>query len=358
MENLPPELLENLFEQFCSVKDLTSCYNTNSRWRKIVKNIFKNKGKLIVAGSENDTIEIIDLINPTFKFGYKYPKSGDFQYGGVLQNKVIMGRSGSLSKLKGRKKWSMAEYVTLGQSTNPTQLLDPRKHASSVVLNENCLWITGGLDKEKPSEDSYSTEFISLDKTPARGPNLPFTVSAHTVVQVDARNIYLMGGIINRGGMQGNWNKTWIFDPMNNFVIKEGPSMKQTECAFSFAKMNLNGKIFILALPKWSDEVNVVQILDTTLLSNGWTNGPNLPILINGSKIVTSPTGKGVILIGGIIRRKNSKEFDNQNVLYELSGNSREELKWSVLDQQLHFGGRSFNHVVFPITDDICASLI
>ena len=105
-----------------------------------MKNMFKNKGKLIVAGSENDTIEIIDLINPKFKYGFKYSRSSDFQYGGVLQNKVIMSSS----------TWDMAKYAILpGQSTNPIQLLEPRKVTSSVVLNENCLWITGGGTKNQ-----------------------------------------------------------------------------------------------------------------------------------------------------------------------------------------------------------------
>ena len=62
-------------------------------------------------------------------------------------------------------------------------------------------------------------------------------------------------------------------------------------------------------------------------------------------KIVTSPTGKGVILI-----------LSCTNDLYELSGNSREELKWSVLEQKLHFGRNC--RVAFPISDDISASLI
>ena len=75
--------------------------------------------------------------------------------------------------------------------------------------------------------------------------------------------------------------------------------------------------------------------------------------MISGSNIVTSPTGKGVILIGGRI----GGSTDHQNVLYELSGSSREELKWSVLEQELQFG-RPSHHVVFPITDDISASLI
>ena len=75
--------------------------------------------------------------------------------------------------------------------------------------------------------------------------------------------------------------------------------------------------------------------------------GPNLPFNstscfnLYGGTLVTSPTNRGVILIGG------TKNGQNNPYLYELSGDSEDNLTWSFLDHELNTG-RSF-HVSFPI---------
>ena len=60
--------------------------------------------------------------------------------------------------------------------------------------------------------------------------------------------------------------------------------------------------------------------------------------------MVTSPTNKGVILIGGYTNGKRSP------FLYELSGDSEENLTWSMLDQKLSTT-REY-HVSFPIPNN------
>ena len=65
--------------------------------------------------------------------------------------------------------------------------------------------------------------------------------------------------------------------------------------------------------------------------------------------MVTSPTGKGVVLIGGKTGGSSLRYFNN---MYELSGNSIEDLKWSVLDQKLKFERSA--HVSFAIPNEIC----
>ena len=75
--------------------------------------------------------------------------------------------------------------------------------------------------------------------------------------------------------------------------------------------------------------------------------GANLPFdsyRIRDSTLVTSPTNKGVILIGG------SKGSQRIPFLYELSGNSEENLTWSLLDQKLSTAREK--HVSFPIPNN------
>ena len=78
--------------------------------------------------------------------------------------------------------------------------------------------------------------------------------------------------------------------------------------------------------------------------------GPKIPAIIkrclNGIAMVTSPTRKGVILIGGK-DTKGDETFSRH--LIELSGDSMEELKWSILDEKLQH--ERLNHVAFNITD-------
>ena len=81
--------------------------------------------------------------------------------------------------------------------------------------------------------------------------------------------------------------------------------------------------------------------------------GPKLPEyfpIYVGMKMTTSPTRKGVIISGGPNSSSKSK------LLIELSGDSLESLKWTILDQKLKYG-RS-GHVALSIPDAVCTDLI
>ena len=67
--------------------------------------------------------------------------------------------------------------------------------------------------------------------------------------------------------------------------------------------------------------------------------------------MISSPTEKGVVMIGG---RKNIVEPDCADVL-ELSGELEEKLEWKILEQKLHH--QRYLHVSFSISNDIAATL-
>ena len=86
-------------------------------------------------------------------------------------------------------------------------MLEKRYNTSSVQLNENTLWVTGGNGRW----EEKTTEFISLDEPPVKGPDLPLAITAHSMVKVDSKTIYIIGG---RHGQEKHFTKdTWIFDP-------------------------------------------------------------------------------------------------------------------------------------------------
>ena len=72
-------------------------------------------------------------------------------------------------------------------------------------------------------------------------------------------------------------------------------------------------------------------------------SGPKLPFKLTASAMVTSPNGKGVIVIGGY----NDSEYKYSNILLELCGNCLKNMKWVQLEQTLQVP-RS-GHVAFQI---------
>ena len=66
--------------------------------------------------------------------------------------------------------------------------------------------------------------------------------------------------------------------------------------------------------------------------------------------MISSPTEKGVVMIGG--REQNWKASSD---LLELSGHSKETLTWKILEQKLQYP--RYQHVSFSISNDIAATL-
>ena len=75
--------------------------------------------------------------------------------------------------------------------------------------------------------------------------------------------------------------------------------------------------------------------------------------------MVTSPTEKGVVVIGGTTAINELEHIQSMhktyNGLLELSGDSLASLKWRTLKQKLHYSRHL--HVAFPIPRKVIAKL-
>ena len=131
-------------------------------------------------------------------------------------------------------------------------------------LDQNTLWIVGGYNENRRMR---STEFIKLGQPSVKGPDLPFTIINHSMIQYDEKSIYIIGGVQN-GSIS---NKTWIVDPTNEFQITEGPSLNKGRAYHGCAKMTLNGRT-ILVVAGGFGAMDSVEILDP-LGNNVWTQG-------------------------------------------------------------------------------------
>merc|ERR1712087_335583 len=118
--------------------------------------------------------------------------------------------------------------------------------------------------------------------------------------------------------------------------------------------MKVNNKVFIIVIGNaYNWQCRTIEILDTTLPSNNWKFGPILPYSsIYGSTLVTSPTNRGVIVIGGYTGKSGFGQVTNY--LYELSGDSEENLTWSLLEQKLDVG--RYLHLSLPIPNQLIPS--
>ena len=228
---------------------------------------------MVAGGGRDLPLEIIDLINSKLTSDIVVDENGSKlgATGGILQNQLLIcGGHDGRSYYNGTRNVSI-----IGMPSHGFEMMIPRNHTSSIVLNESKIWVTGGNcdfgGKYTLHQQYYkSTEIISLDQPTVSGPDLPFTVWGHSMVLVDPTTIYLIGGFQN----DDSSNKTWIIDPTNNFEIKAGPPLNFARLRHSCAKMRIDGRIFLVVAAGFDDgPLDSVELLDTTCPDQGWKMG-------------------------------------------------------------------------------------
>ena len=202
----------------------------------------------------------MDLLNPNAKYellANNVPRVFGAT-GGLLQNSPIV--CGGYDE----KYNDSRDCVAIGQPE--MKMIEKRCNAASVAIDQSTLWIVGGWNGRNHSS---STEFIKLGQPSIKGPNLPFRISGHSMIQYDEKSIYIIGGRQN-----GFSNMTWIVDPTNEFRITEGPSFNQGRYGHGCAKMTVNGRTILVVAGGYGYDgvLDSVEILDPSE-NNVWTQG-------------------------------------------------------------------------------------
>ena len=83
--------------------------------------------------------------------------------------------------------------------------------------------------------------------------------------------------------------------------------------------------------------------------------GPKLPFALFGSTMISSPTEKGIVMIGGATTKGVTANRIVSYNFVELSGNSVETLEWKILEHKLQYA--RYGHVSFSISNDIASTL-
>ena len=186
-----------------------------------------------------------------------------FATGGLLQNSPIVcgGFDDNYTIFQ--------DCVVIGQPEMEVKMIEKRRFAANVALDQRTLWIVGGRDEHY--HDLSSTVFIKLGQLSDKGPDLPFRICFHSMIQYDEKSIYIIGG--SQNGSRSK--KTWIVNPTNGFQIKEGPSLKKERFCHGCAKMTVNGRTILVVaggLSGYGGHLDSVEILDPSE-NNDWTPG-------------------------------------------------------------------------------------
>ena len=87
--------------------------------------------------------------------------------------------------------------IAKDQSKFLGQLTVTRYGAASVVLSNNTLWVTGGLDQSL--NDLKTTELVTKEGKTSKGPDLPLALSSHAIVALNRGVFILIGGYLGNG---------------------------------------------------------------------------------------------------------------------------------------------------------------
>ena len=210
----------------------------------------------------------MDLLNPNYKYQLllnNVPKVG-LATGGILQNSPIVC-GGSIYGIASKN------CVVIGQPEMEMKMIEKRSGAASVALDQSTLWIVGGCN----GDDLSTTEFIKLGQPSVKGPDMPFRIYGHSMIQYDEKSIYIIGGKQNNSILS---YKTWIVDPTNVFQITEGPSLNKGRADHGCAKMTINGRTILVVAGGFGNggHFDSVEILDPQG-NNVWTLGMYLKII-------------------------------------------------------------------------------
>ena len=91
-----------------------------------------------------------------------------------------------------------------------------------IDFTENYISFLGGRDRDHRDRDLCTSEFVYQNQKPIPGPELPFKISSHGMIQYSKNAVIIIGGRQNFGIGGTVSRRTWIMDPTNEFELKSG----------------------------------------------------------------------------------------------------------------------------------------
>ena len=112
--------------------------------------------------------------------------------------------------------------ITSQKATLVTHMSVERVDAASIVLNDNTLWVTGGVGKDRLS--LISTEYVKMSGS-LPGPDLPIALDGHAMAAINSTVSMVIGGY-DRSGLDGT-ESTFYYKHIEG-VWSNGPILIQS----------------------------------------------------------------------------------------------------------------------------------
>ena len=226
---------------------------------------------MIATGSPNtNKCQVIDSSSSTSCTNLKfYPLSIHNAVGGVVSGfPIICGgyrTSGSPRQTescyrfnKDSNSWKLHCSMKSGRS-----------HHAATVVNEDALFITGGIYKGNLA----STEFIHANGSVTSGPNLPVAREGHCMVTLHDSKVIIIGAE-SPSSLRKN---VLVFDPADNSYTT-GPSMKYervySACTLFHSQLHNGRPVVLAAGGSWQATAEVYDYTN----SNQWQTSIHLII--------------------------------------------------------------------------------
>ena len=211
--------------------------------------------------------EVIDLLNPNAicQFMTDFPEQVTDATGGLIESTIPL-ICGGFSPFKGG--WQIGNqkqcWYMIGEFSYAINLIHDRHFSSSVILNKDVLWITGG----NTPLSANSSEFVRLNGPTEMGPVLPLNLNGHCMTKINDTHVIIIGGVNNKG-------QSIIVD-VTNFEMTLGPRLSCERSYHACESFQHLGRIFVVVAGgfNWDDlsSLKTTELLDITS-SDQWQFG-------------------------------------------------------------------------------------
>merc|ERR1712004_505472 len=213
-------------------------------------------------------------------------------------------------------------------------LTTARRYASATEVNNDETLIIGGRN------DLKTTELVSSSGS-VKGKDFPTAIARHCSFKINSTHALVTGGFQDVSYSASTW-----FVDLATTRFTPGPKMTSRRSGHACSTLQLERKTF--GVVAGGDYLGSTEWIDLEEESPTWSEGPKLPIRMDGLNMVK--TTQGTYALGG---------HDGSNVRSEVlhldcPGNQIQSCQWQEMSEKLEVGRRDHVSLSLPESYDIC----
>ena len=273
-------------------------------------------------------IEVLNLANPAAVCEDlpDFPISTDETLAGISSNSLVVCGGNEL----GSRCFSLGNDKPRMWAESYKMSTD-RVSAASVQLGDSMM-VIGGVPGTNRGNTS-TPEVLTADGW-KNMPTMPLkSVWWHCAVNINQSRILIIGGVPNVSLFYNIKTQLWY----------EGPKLKRSKWKAACGWDSGTNSVIL------ADD-NSVEILNLNDVPPQWKPGPDLPVPISNSAMITDPTDGSLVVIGGR-NSENNKAMNTLMKLKRIYTNRGDNYVWEIMDQELKIA-RS-KHFAILVPDNI-----